>query len=168
MTLIASTIVPTFRNFVRNLNDKGIIIDVDHLIILNYLLRHREIDTYNASVICQRSIEQVRETLSYMENNLKLIQSGGTIKKKYYTFTREVYSMIEKDTEYDRDKRLDRESIKMRILSILKERNLTNADIRQMTGLERHQVIRFMKELEEQGVKMEKKGRFSYYYLDKN
>lgn len=168
LTLIASTIVPTFRNFVRNLNDKGIIIDVDHLIILNYLLRHREIDTYNASVICQRSIEQVRETLSYMENNLKLIQSGGTIKKKYYTFTREVYSMIEKDTEYDRDKRLDRESIKMRILSILKERNLTNADIRQMTGLERLQVVRFMKELEEQGVKMEKKGRFSYYYLDKN
>lgn len=79
-----------------------------------------------------------------------------------------MYSIIEKDTEYDRDKRLNRESIKMRILSILKERNLTNADIRQMTGLERLQVVKFMKELEEQGVKMEKKGRFSYYYLDKN
>jgi len=76
--------------------------------------------------------------------------------------------MIEKDTEYDRDKRLDRESIKMRILSILKERNLTNADIRQMTGMERLQVVRFMKELEEQGIKIEKKGRFLYYYLDKN
>jgi len=141
---------------------------VDHLIILNYLLRHREIDTYNASVICQRSIEQVRETLSHMENNLKLIQSGGTIKKKYYTFTREVYSMIEKVTEYDRDKRLDKESIKMRTLSILKERNLTNSEIRQMTGMDRHQVVRFMKELEEQGVKIKNKGRFSYYFLEEN
>lgn len=168
LTLIASTIVPTFRNFIKVLNDKGITIDVDHLIILNYLLRHREIDTYNASVICQRSIDQVRETLSYMESNLKLIKSGGTIKKRYYTFTREVYSMIEKDAEYDRDKRLDKESIKMRILSILKERNLTNAEIRQMTGMERLQVVRLMKELEEQGVKIEKKGRFSFYFINKD
>jgi ATP-dependent DNA helicase RecG len=75
--------------------------------------------------------------------------------------------MIEKDAEYDRDKRLDKESIKMRILSILKERNLTNAEVRQMTGMERLQVVRLMKELEEQGVKIEKKGRFSYYFIEK-
>lgn len=167
LTLIASTIVPEFRSFIKQLNSKGIDVDVDHLIILNYLLRHREIDTYNAAHICQRSIEQIRETLSYMENNLKLIKSGGTIKKKYYTLTREVYSMLEKAVDYYRDKRLDKESIKMRILSILKERTLTNMEIRQMTGMSRQQVVRLMKELEEQGVKIENKGRFSYYYLDK-
>lgn len=113
-------------------------------------MRYKEIDNFNASMICQRNLDRVEETLSYMENNLKLIQSRRTIKKKYYTFTREVYSMIEKDTEYNRDKRLDREAIKMRMLSILKERNLTNTDIRQMIGMERLQVVRFMKELEEQ------------------
>lgn len=137
------------------------------MIILNYLLRHREIDTYNASVICQRSIDQAKETLSYMENGLKLIESGGTINKKYYIFTREVYSMIDKDTEYDRDKSLDKESVKMRILSILKERHLTNAEVRQMTGMERLQVVRLMKGLEQQGVRIENKGRYSFYFLDK-
>jgi len=79
--LIASTIVPEFRNFIKDLNSKGIEVDVDHLIILNYLLRHREIDTYNAAHICQRSIEQVREILSYMENSLKLIKSGVLLKR---------------------------------------------------------------------------------------
>jgi len=51
------------QKFIKDLNSKGIEVDVDHLIILNYLLRHREIDTYNAAHICQRSIEQVREYL---------------------------------------------------------------------------------------------------------
>lgn len=166
LTMIASTIVPAFRNFIRKLNDKGIEVDVDHLIILNYLLRHREIDTYNAARICQRSIEHVREILSYMENNLKLIESGGTLNKRYYTMARAVYAEIGSDAEYERDKRLDRESIKLRILSILKDRNLTNREIRQITGLSRYQVIRLMHELETEGVKMEIKGKQSYYYLE--
>jgi len=138
------------------------------LIILNYLLRHREIDTYNAAHICQRSIEQVREILSYMENSLKLIKSGGTVKKKYYSLTREVYSMLQKGIEYDRDKRLDKEAIKMRILSILKERNLTNAEVRHMTGMDRQQVLRLMRELEADGVQIKGSGRGAYYCLSRD
>jgi len=168
LTLIASTIVPEFRNFIKDLNSKGIEVDVDHLIILNYLLRHREIDTYNAAHICQRSIEQVREILSYMENSLKLIKSGGTVKKKYYSLTREVYSMLQKGIEYDRDKRLDKEAIKMRILSILKERNLTNAEVRHMTGMDRQQVLRLMRELEADGVQIKGSGRGAYYCLSRD
>lgn len=166
LTLIESTIVPEFRNFIKELNIKGIEVDVDHLIILNYLLRHREIDTDNAAYICQRSMDQVREILSYMENSLKLVESGGTVKKKYYSLTRETYAMLERGVEYDRDKRLDRESIKMRILSILRERNLTNTEIRQMTGMDRQQVLRLMRELETNGVKIEGVGRGAYYTID--
>lgn len=171
LTLIASTIVPEFRNFIKDLNSKGIEVDVDHLIILNYLLRHirhREIDTYNAAHICQRSIEQVREILSYMENSLKLIKSGGTVKKKYYSLTREVYSMLQKGIEYDRDKRLDKEAIKMRILSILKERNLTNAEVRHMTGMDRQQVLRLMRELKADGVQIKGSGIGAYYCLSRD
>jgi len=125
------------------------------LIILNYLLRHREIDTYNAAHICQRSIEQVREI-------------RGTVKKKYYSLTREVYSMLQKGIEYDRDKRLDKEAIKMRILSILKERNLTNAEVRHMTGMDRQQVLRLMRELEADGVQIKGSGRGAYYCLSRD
>ncbi len=167
LSLMASTIIPEFRNFMMVLNSKGMDLDIDHLIILNYLLKHREIDTYVAGQICQRNIDNIREVLSHMENNLRLIQSGGTVKKRYYSLTREMYALLQKGVDYDRDRRLDKESVKMRILSILKERNLSNHEVRQMTGLGRYQVIRLMKELEEENVKLENKGKHSFYYLDK-
>lgn len=76
--------------------------------------------------------------------------------------------MLKKGVEYDRDKRLDKESIKMRILSILKERNLTNAEIRQMTGMDRQQVLRLMRELETDGVRIKGSGRGAYYCLSED
>ena len=78
-----------------------------------------------------------------------------------------MYDFLEKGIEYDRNKRLDKESIKMRILSILRDRNLTNIEIRQMTGFERQQVLRLMRELESDGVKLSGSGRGAFYYLQK-
>lgn len=166
LTMIASSLVPTFRQFIKKMNDQGVNIDVDHLIILNYLIRHREINTLDAAHICQRSIEQARELLNHMENKLQLLQSGGAAKGKYYSLKHTVYSVFEKDTEYNRDRRLDRESMKLRILTLLKEKKLTNEEVRQFTGLSRIQVIRLMHELEEHGVKIAPKGRSSYYYIE--
>ncbi|MBS3975575.1 MAG: putative DNA binding domain-containing protein [Syntrophomonadaceae bacterium] len=168
LTMLASTLVPAFRRFVKKMADDGVLLDVDHLIILNYLLRHREITSLEASNICQRSIEQARELLNNMENQLGLLQSGGASKGKYYTLKASVYALLERDTEYDRDKRLDKESMKIRILTLLKERNLTNEEIRQFTGLTKLQVVRMMHELEIHGIKLAQKGRSSYYYLEFN
>jgi len=56
----------------------------------------------------------------------------------------------------------------MRILSILKERNLTNAEIRQMTDMDRQQVLRLMRELEADGVQIKGSGRGAYYCLSKD
>ncbi len=165
LTMMASTLVPSFRRFVKKMSDDGILMDVDHLIVLNYLLRYREITSLEASTICQRSIEQARELLNNMESQLRLLQSGGASKGKYYTLKASVYALLEHDTEYNRDKRLDKESMKIRILTLLKERNLTNEEIRQFTGLTKLQVVRIMHELEIHGVKLAQKGRSSYYYL---
>lgn len=165
MTMIASSLIPAFRQFITKMNEAGVFIDVDHLIVLNYLMRHREINSLETSHICQRSIEQARELLNKMENELELIQSGGASKGKYYSFKPSVYTMLEMNTDYNRDRRLDKESIKIRIVSVLKERNLTNIEIRQMTGFERQQVLRLMKEMESDGVKLSGSGRGAYYYL---
>jgi len=81
------------------------------LIILNYLLRHREIDTYNAAHICQRSIDKLGKYL-VIWRIVKTYKIRGTVKKKYYSLTREVYSMLQKGIEYDRDKRLDKRLLK--------------------------------------------------------
>ena len=42
-------------------------LDVDALIILNYLLRHREITAQTAAEICQRSVRKVSEVLNKMD-----------------------------------------------------------------------------------------------------
>ena len=58
-------------------------------------------------------------------------------------------------------------SAKAIILSTLKDRDqLTNSEIRQITSFNSKKVIRLMKELEREGVKLTGKGRGSYYYLD--
>lgn len=168
LTRMASSLVPAFRQFIKKMNQEGIYLDVDHLIVLNYLLRHKEIESYTASIICQRSIEQAREILSQMAYSLDLLQPGGVAKGKYFTLQRKVFENLQSDADYDRDKRLDREVIKVRLLSVLKERELKNEDIRQITNLDRQQVKRIMHELAEDGVKIGGKGRGSYYYIDKN
>jgi len=53
---------------------------------------------------------------------------------------------------YDMTRRLDKEAIKVRILSLLKGRPLRNKEIRAFSDLERQQVTSVLKELEEEGL----------------
>lgn len=81
----------------------------------------------------------------------------------------EAYNILGHSAGYYRDRSLDYASMKVTILSTLKDKDkLTNTEIRQITGLDRKSVVDIMKTLEEQGVKLNKAGRGSYYYLDKN
>ena len=66
---------------------------------------------------------------------------------------------------YERQQDLDVEAVKIRILSILKERHLTNKEIRQMTGMTSKQVQRLIKELETDGVKITGHGAGTKYIL---
>jgi ATP-dependent DNA helicase RecG len=65
----------------------------------------------------------------------------------------------------ERDRRIDWEAAKTRVLSVLKQRarrgeaGLSNAEIRQMTHLNRFQVIRLMRELMAENPGIEKPGR---------
>ncbi len=138
--------------------------DIDHLIIIHYLLRHREMDSRTAARVCQRSIESAKEILGYMENDLRILESGDG-KRKIYMLSKPVYNELLDSSDYHRDMKLDDESIKVRILAILKKGPLTNAQVRQITGKDRFQVIKLMKELENDGVKISKQGRNSYYYI---
>jgi hypothetical protein len=52
---------------------------------------------------------------------------------------------------YERQVNLDDEAVKMRILTFLKDRDLNNHDIRQMTGWNRKKVHQIIKELEPSG-----------------
>lgn len=70
------------------------------------------------------------------------------------------------ELQYERQQILDKEEVKIRILSILKtDRSLTNKEIRQLTEMNQKQVQRLIKELELDGVKIVGKGaRTKYIY----
>lgn len=165
LTFIASPLKTGFRNIVERLTQEGKILDVDYLLILQYLLRHEQIDTNQAAEVSQRGLSQARELLSKMENDFELIEAIGRGKGRYYKLTRFAYSYLEDETKYERNLSLDKEAIKIRILSILKQKKLTNKEIRNMTGLDTKQVFRLIKELEDDGVIIDGRGAGTKYIL---
>ncbi|WP_231514876.1 hypothetical protein [Oceanobacillus salinisoli] len=134
------------------------------MLILQYLIRHEEIDTAIAAEVTQRSMEQARELLSKMKNEFNLLESVGRGKGRYFTLSRSAYELLKGDMQYERQQSLDKEAVKIRILSILKiDRSLTNKEIRQLTGMNRKQVQRLIKELELDDVKVVGRGAGTKY-----
>lgn len=153
IAFLARDISASFRLFVAEEEQKGRHLSVDHLLILQYLLHHREIDTAAAARICQRKDTQVRETLSLMENQFGYLERGGGVRTTYWTLTAAVHERLAAPGHIERDRRIDWEAAKTRVLSILKQRSergengLTNAEIRQITRFDRNRALRLMREL---------------------
>lgn len=168
LTIISSSLFPAFKNFIADLTEKGISLDVDDLLILQYLIRHEEIDSTVAAQVSQRDISQARELLSRLTNELQLLKAVGRGKGRYYVLSLKTLNSLQEGLKYNRQFDLDDESVKMRILTLLKERDLTNQDIRQMTGWGRKKVWNIIKELESSGVRVIGSGRGTKYTLDNN
>lgn len=167
LTINASNVSVEFLNFLDNIKQNNYTLDVDHLIILNYLIKHREINLAEASRITQRGTEQARDVLSYMENEVDIIESNGNIRNKIYMMSSKSYDILGKSTNYYRDRGLDDASAKAIILSTLRDKDkLTNSEIRQITSFNSKKVNRLMKSLESSGVRGKGKGRGYYYYLE--
>ncbi|SMB80518.1 Winged helix-turn-helix DNA-binding [Desulfonispora thiosulfatigenes DSM 11270] len=106
-----------------------------------------------------------------MGNNIELtfisspliLESIGRGKGRYYTLSRNAYKILKENMGYERQQSLDKEAIKIRILSILKKKNLSNKEIRQITGMDSKQVQRLMKELKLDGVDLTGRGRGAKY-----
>lgn len=167
LTFIASPLNDGFKNFVNAMTNRGFHLDTDHLLILQYLLRHGEIDTATAAEAIQRNQEQAREVLSKLSIEMKLIEAIGRGRGRYYTLSKEASAQLKGDMAYERQATLDDEAIKIRILSILKDRPLRNKEIRTMTGLDQKQVQRLMKSLYDEGVRVVGRGPGANYVLDK-
>lgn len=168
LTLISSPLYPSFKTFIKNLQKQNIQLDVDELIILQYLIRHEQIDTSTAAHIAQRKLDHARELLSKLANRYRLIDPVGRGKGRYYILSKTTSDALKQEMSYERQVSLDDEAAKIRILTVLKEQSLTNHDIRQITGWNRKKVHKVIKELESAGVEMRGKGRGTKYILNTN
>jgi ATP-dependent DNA helicase RecG len=74
-----------------------------------------------------------------------MIEHSGTGRGTTYHLSRRAAALLNEGVTYDMTRRLDKEAIKVRILSLLKGRPLRNEDIRKFTDLGRQQVYRICK-----------------------
>jgi ATP-dependent DNA helicase RecG len=134
-------------------------------LILQYLLRHPEIDTTKAARITQQSEADAKETLSRMERDLGYLERGGTGRGTYWNLRPDLHRRLSGPGHPERDRRIDWEAAKTRVLSVLKQRaergkpGLSNAEIRQITRLDRNQVVRLMRELRPENPQIQEPGR---------
>ncbi len=162
---------PAFRIFVAEENQRGRSFSVDHLLIFQQLMTHPEIDTITASRLCQRPEVQVRDILTDMEQQMSYLERGGTGKGTYWSFRPDTYRRLAGPGHPERDRRIDWEAAKTRVLSILMERakrgdpGLSNADIRQIVHYDRNQIRRLMHELmgENAQIRINGKRRWARY-----
>ena len=169
--LIGGTLSPSFRAFVAEENQRSVDLSVDHLLVLQYLVTHAEIDTATAARICQRRENDARDILSQMEVERGYLERGGTGRGTYWTLCPDIVKKIALNKKDDHSRRIDWEAAKTRVLSIMRqqaergEAGLTNADIRKVTRMDRNQVFRLMRELiqEDRRISTTGKGRSARY-----
>jgi len=163
---------PAFRLFVAEESGKGRILNVDELILLQYLLRHPEVDTAKASWLCQQDELITRECLSAMEQS-GYVEHGGAGRGAFWNIHPNLYDKLSGGQIADRHSRIDWEAAKTRILSILKEHKrrgkagLSSQEIRQITRFSRSRAHRLMTELrmENPQINPPRKGRYARYEL---
>lgn len=166
LTLRGSVVVPSIRILVKQLSEKGVRIEVDELIILNYLLSHREITAQTAAEICQRSVRKISETLNSMDVDNHILTAAGKGKGRFYVLSKEIHNLLAEDVQYSRNEQAEEAALKAQILTLLKEQTLSNQDIRQITGKTAQQVRKLMADMEKDGVILTGKGRGSKYVLN--
>ena len=171
VTLLAGALSVSFRTFVAEESQRGVDLTVDHLLVLQYLLTHPEIDTATAVRICQRRENDARDILSQMEVERDYLERGGSGRGTYWTLCPDLLKKISTSEKGGHNRRIDWEAAKTRVLSILKQQvergepGLTNAEIRKVTRMDRNQVFRLMKELIEEDSRVSTlgKGRAARY-----
>lgn len=166
----------SFRGFVAEEGKRGHLLKVDHLLVLHYLLAHPELDTATAARLCQRDEEAARGVLNELEVHFGYLErGGGSGRGSYWTLRPDLYRKLGGSGNPERNRRIDWEAAKMRVVSLLQERarrgedGLKNEELRQITRLSRKQVVRLMQELrtEHPEITAPGKGRSAGYRWQK-
>ncbi|HNE33310.1 MAG TPA: ATP-binding protein [Nitrospira sp.] len=158
-----------FREFIAEEGKTGRTLDVDHLLVLRYLLSHPEIDTSTAAELCQRRDAEMRDILDEMVQIFDYLERGGAGRGSWWRMKPALHRRLEGLGHAERDQRIDWDVAKTRVLNMLKQRarrgepGLTNAGIREVTAYDRQQVNRLIHELEAEGVRMQGHGRGARY-----
>ncbi len=158
-----------FRQFIADEGKAGRALDVDHLLVLRYLLGHAEIDTATAAELCQRRDAEMRDILDEMMQIYDYLERGGVGRGTWWRLKPALHRRLEGAGHAERDRRIDIDVAKTRVLNMLKGRQqrgqagLSNAEVRAVTGYTRQQVNKLIHELAAESVRMTGHGRGARY-----
>jgi ATP-dependent DNA helicase RecG len=159
----------SFREFIADEGKAGRVLDVDHLLVLSFLLGHAEIDTATSAELCQRREAEMRDILDEMVQVYDYLERGGTGRGSWWRLKPPLHRRLDGAGHAERDQRIDIDVAKTRVLNMLKQRQqrgqagLSNAEVREVTGYTRQQVNRLIHELEAESVRMTGHGRGAKY-----
>ena len=159
----------SFREFIADEGKAGRVLDVDHLLVLSFLLGHAEVDTATAAELCQRREAEMRDILDEMVQVYDYLERGGAGRGTWWRLKPPLHRRLEGAGHAERDQRIDIDVAKTRVLNMLKQRQqrgqggLSNAEVREVTGYTRQQVNRLIHELETESVRMTGHGRGARY-----
>lgn len=158
-----------FREFIAEEGKAGRHLDVDHLLVLRYLLAHPEIDTATAAELCQRRDAEMRDILDEMVQFFTYLERGGVGRGTWWRMKPALHRKLDGLGNAERDQRIDWDVAKTRVLNMLKQRakrgefGLSNAEVREVTAYDRQQVNRLIHELETENVRLTGHGRGARY-----
>lgn len=151
----AQEIDENFLNLISWLNEQSSraqdLITADSLLILHRLRQEREISLADLAVSCQLSVDETKRRLNVLEQ-WNAVEHIGYGKGTFYRLSRTAMDKLGQGIQFDRDARLEEEALKIRILSVLKDRPLTNAEIREISNMDRDGVKNFMNKLRKEGL----------------
>lgn len=140
------------------------ILSADMLLILHRLRQDREISLSDLANMCQSSVNETKRQLGILEH-WNVVEHNGYGKGTFYRLSRTAMDKLGQGLKYDRDLRLEEEALKVRILTILKDRKLTNAQIREISDLDREKVKHLMDKLRKEGlVQVSGRGMGAYWF----
>ena len=170
ITFRASALSAPFRAFVGEEATHGHFLAVDELLILNHLLDRPHIDAATAAGLCQRPSTRAEAILSSMESErgylLRMQGKQGVL----WGLEPALLDRIAPPARLGDGERIDLRAAEIRVLDLIEDRarrrapGLTNADVRRITGLDRHQVRRLIDKLAGSGrVRIVGRGRGARY-----
>ncbi len=153
-----------FARFVSEAAARGTPLNLDQLIVLSHLKRHRSVDRTTAAAICQRSEREAGEILAAM-TRLGLVERRGTKGGTTYILSARLAHLAGEEAAYMRDRGLD--AVKRREMVLDYARtwgSITNEKCRDLCGVNFHQATRLLADLCRQGLlRREGRGRYTRY-----
>ncbi len=149
-----------FALFIAAEERAGRALDLDGLLLLRALTRTASLDRWSAAQILQLAEEDAADKLASLRKRGYLVVRGRG-RAASYDLRRDLAVRLRGRAAADAELALDKEAVKLRVLALLRERGkLTNAEVRRVSGFNRIQVYRMMKELEAEGkIRFSGRGR---------